>query len=305
MESLPPELLQLVFGHCSSNDLAQILRLNRTFHAVAIQVLYQSIPRLDVVRSTECLTSLCFSPTNAALVKSLAIHWETIFLKDPISHRGTLQTITHFGTFNALLRRRILNDRFALLHNALKRLRNLTHLTLIVSPRDSRSDAYVPAILNKVVFQLTSFKTSFIFGRDLAAFLERQPKIEALVLAAHSRFELESPCKPSICPQLRSLSWAWGDQHDQITALLRGRPVKNASVVLSSQNVEDTVKMLGVVDCPLESVELTVRDLAPTRNIIPLVLTNLPKLQQLRLSIPSLPSEVSATLRRFCPDADE
>ncbi|KAF9492359.1 hypothetical protein BDN71DRAFT_1204940 [Pleurotus eryngii] len=287
---LPAELLLIILEKCRRATLCQLLRVNRHIHDLAIRELYATIPRLPLEVSTRCLTSLCFSDLASQLVKKLTINWEDVYLKDEIPNQGLFKAMVRYGTLPAVLNRRLFRDRFALLRTVLGRTTNLTSLTLIVSGRDSQSDVYAADVLSLASFSLTYFKTTFVVGPHVTAFIEHQQDLKELCLTSESRM-LEGVALPEgACPRLERFSWTWGtgDQLELAVRVIKSRPMRHVGAVLSARNAIEGVDMISQAAPQLDSAVFTLRDFMP-KNFLPHVSSRLPHLIHLKLSLARLP----------------
>lgn len=287
---LPAELLLIILEKCPRTTLCQLLRVNRHIHDLAIRELYATIPRLPLEVSTRCLTSLCFSDLACQLVKKLTINWEDVYLKDEIPNQGLFKAMVRYGTLPAVLNRRLFRDRFALLRTVLGRTTNLTSLTLIVSGRDSQSDIYAADVLSLASFSLTYFKTTFVVGPHVMAFIGHQKVLKELCLTSEARM-LEGVALPEgACPRLERFLWTWGagDQLELAVRVIRSRPMRHVGAVLSARNAMEGVVMISQAAPQLDSAVFTLRDFIP-KSFLPHVSCRLPHLIHLKLSLARLP----------------
>ncbi|KAJ8488962.1 hypothetical protein ONZ45_g13756 [Pleurotus djamor] len=292
LTELPPELLPTILSHCSRTTLAGVLRVNHYFHDAAIRVLYSTIPRLSVSTSTKCFTSLCFNDEACKFVRTLTVQWDGVFLKDEIPGHGTLRNVARFGVKRAVLSRKLLQSRLFLLRTLLKQTTNLVSLTLIVSSRDSQSDAYASAILSaKAPTSLLYFKTSFFVTVGVAAFIERQRDLKEFHLDSGAAFIEDVVVHPDACPKLERFSLSWRNQRQSVEAFIRGRPLEHFAVILSQRNALDVIATLGKAVPTLPSVVFTLRD-PLEEDFLEYATTHLPELLQIKLSLPTLPPKV-------------
>ncbi|KAG5219772.1 hypothetical protein IMY05_C4769000300 [Salix suchowensis] len=240
---------------------------------------------------------LCFSDLASQLVKKLTINWEDVYLKDEIPNQGLFKAMVRYGTLPAVLNRRLFRDRFALLRTVLGRTTNLTSLTLIVSGRDSQSDVYAADVLSLASFSLTYFKTTFVVGPHVTAFIEHQQDLKELCLTSESRM-LEGVALPEgACPRLERFSWTWGtgDQLELAVRVIKSRPMRHVGAVLSARNAIEGVDMISQAAPQLDSAVFTLRDFMP-KNFLPHVSSRLPHLIHLKLSLARLPPKVLCLL---------
>ncbi|KAG9225481.1 hypothetical protein PLEOSDRAFT_1109876 [Pleurotus ostreatus PC15] len=298
---LPAELLLIILEKCPRTTLCQLLRVNRRIHDLSIRELYATIPQLPLETSTRCLTSLCFSDLACQLVKALTINWEDVYLKDEIPNQGLFKAMVRYGTLPAVLNRRLLRDRFALLRTVLGRTTNLTSLTLIVSGRDSQSDIYAADVLSLASFSLTYFKTTFVVGPHVMAFIGHQKDLKELCLTSEARM-LEGVALPEgACPRLERFLWTWGagDQLELAVRVIKSRPMRHVGAVLSARNAMEGVDMISQAAPQLDSAVFTLRDFMP-KDFLPRVSSCLPHLIHLKLSLARLPPKVLSSPSEPC-----
>ncbi|KAF4565492.1 F-box domain-containing protein [Pleurotus pulmonarius] len=289
---LPAELLLIILEKCPRTTLFQLLRVNRQIHDLAIRELYATIPRLPLDVSTRCLTSLCFSDRTCQLVRNLTINWEDVYLKDQIPNQGLLKAMVRYGALPAVVNRRLFRDRFTLLRTVLGRTTNLTSLSLVVSGRDSQSDVYAADVLAFASFSLTYFKTTFVVGPRVMAFIERQQDLKELCLASESRMVGGVALPEGACPRLERFNWTWGsdDQLELAMRIMRPRPMRHIGAVLNSQNAIEGVDRISQAAPQLDSAVFTMRDSMP-KDFLNHVSSRLPHLIHLKLSLARIPAK--------------
>ena len=296
----PNEIIQAIFIHSTNDDLSQLIRVNHLIYDIAICILYRSIPRMDVEKATDCLTSLFFNDFYASLVRSLSIEWSSISLGAAIPKRSTIKSIVKYGTLRAISQRRTLQDRITLLNTSLRRLQNLTVLSLIFNPHDNLSNTYAHRILSGCSFALSKFTTSLTCSLAVIRFLEAQTGLLSLNLSGNfSMSDLGgNRLSPKSLPKLKSLGWTLGVPCGLAAHFIRGRPVQRVNVMLNSEQALEAVNVLGLSACPIDSAIFKFGEGVEVQSL-PHIAARMPDLRLLKISLTTLPPRVRFSSHPF------
>lgn len=247
---LPPETLELVFGHISRGDLVPLLTVNSVFHPVVARVLYRALIDIPPKQALRLIQTLARNDLYPPFVRRFDLEWTDNIL-----------------TANFL----------RLLHRTLQRLHHLVYLGLEFSVTDIPSS--LAWILHGCTFSLRTFTTSMRCEPLLARFFETQPHLREICLRglhpvhtcplparalprlAHFRTVLSAPCLTA--------------------AFVRGRPVESVSMSVTPGDTPAALDALLLSTRPLRRLTVMSFDAGSPAALIAAIATRLPALEAL------------------------
>ncbi|KAI9463871.1 hypothetical protein HD554DRAFT_1297695 [Boletus coccyginus] len=247
---LPPEMLELVLGHLSRDDLVATLTTSAVLHHVAARVLYRALVEIPPKRALRLVQTLARNNVYPALVRRLDLDWTENIL-----------------TANLL----------RLLHRALQRLHHLSHLALEFSLSDNT--APIAWILQNAPFSLRAFTTSMRCDPTLAAFFATQPDLVEVCIRGFTPVHAFS-LPPTALPHLAHFRTVLSPPC--ITAdFVRGRPIESVSMSLYPGDAPASLDVLLLATRPLRRLNLMSFDVGAPAALVREIARRMPGLEAL------------------------